>query len=90
MIRNDYRDKLILPCIDDMARLMMQVGDPLGKLSGVGDSGGQKDVVHVVRQQDDGLLPHHASLLVSHVMDLVKYYPSNLEICLFNFWEYLG
>ena len=61
------------------------MGDPLGKLSRVGYSGGQEDVVHVVRQQDDGLLPHHAPLLVSHVMDLVEYHPANLNINIDSF-----
>lgn len=27
---------------------------------------------HLVRQHDDGLLPHHAALLVAHVVNLVE------------------
>ena len=56
----------------------MQVRDPFGKLSGVGDGGGQEDVVDIVRKQDDGLLPDDAALLVSHVVDLVEDDPADL------------
>lgn len=55
------------------------MGDPLCELSGVWDGGGQEDVVDVVRQQDDGLLPHDASLLVAHVVDLVEDDPADLS-----------
>jgi len=45
-----------------MARLVVQVADPLGKLARVGDGGRQKHVVNVVWQQDDRLLPYHTTL----------------------------
>ena len=54
------------------------MGDPLGKLAGVRDGVGQEDVVDVVGQQDDGLLPDDAALLVPHVVDLVKDDPADL------------
>ena len=61
-----------------MAGLMVKVSNPLGKLSGVGNCGRQEHVVNVVREQDDGLLPHNPTLLVSHVVDLVEYDPAHL------------
>jgi hypothetical protein len=54
------------------------VSNPFGKLSRVGNCRGQKHIVHVVRQQDDRLLPHHAALLVPHVVDLVEDNPAHL------------
>ncbi len=42
--------------------LFVQVTYPLSKLLGVGDGGRQEDIVHVVREKDDGLLPHHTTL----------------------------
>ena len=57
---------------------MVEMGDPLRELPRVGDRGGQEDVVHVVREQDDRLLPHHAALLVPHVVDLVEDDPADL------------
>ena len=44
------------------AYLMMEVTDPLRKLPCVGDGGRQEDVVDVIGEQDDGLLPHNPSL----------------------------
>ena len=61
-----------------MAWLVMQMSDPFGKLTRVRDGGRQEDVVHVVGQQNDRLLPHHAPLLVPHVVDLVKDDPAHL------------
>ena len=40
--------------------LFMQMTDPLSKLSSIGDRGRQKDVMDIVRKQDDRLLPNHA------------------------------
>jgi hypothetical protein len=34
--------------VDDVARLLVQVGDPLGELARIGDGGREEDVVHVV------------------------------------------
>ena len=44
------------------AYLMMEVTDPLRELPRVGDGGRQEDVVDVIGEQDDGLLPHNPSL----------------------------
>ena len=44
------------------AYLMMEVTDPLRELPCVGNGGRQEDVVDVIGEQDDGLLPHHSSL----------------------------
>ena len=41
---------------------MMEVTDPLRELPCVGDGGRQEDVVDVIGEQDDGLLPHNPSL----------------------------
>ena len=35
-------------CVDDVTRLFVKVSDPFGKLSGVGDGGGEEDVMNVV------------------------------------------
>jgi hypothetical protein len=56
--------------VDDVARLVMSLGHPTNKLFGIGNGGGQKHESDFVRQQDDALLPHHAALLVTHVMNL--------------------
>ena len=45
-----------------LAHLFVHVADPLCKLQGVGDGRGKKDIVHVVRQQNDGLLPDDTAL----------------------------
>ena len=36
--------------------------DPLAELQGVGHGGAQQDDANMVRQHDQHLLPHHASL----------------------------
>lgn len=38
------------------------VPDPLGELEGVGDGGAEQHQLHVLGQQDQHLLPHHAPL----------------------------
>ena len=42
--------------------LFVQMTDPLGKLARVGDGGREEHVVHIVRKQNDCLLPHNTSL----------------------------
>lgn len=54
------------------------MGDPLSELSGVWDGGWEKNIVDIVRQQDDRLLPDDAALLVPHVVDLVEDDPTDL------------
>ena len=58
--------------------------NPLGELSRVGDRGREEDVVNVVRQQNDRLLPDDSSFLVPHVVDLVEDDPTNLAS---DFWS---
>ena len=41
--------------------LFVEVAYPLRKLPGVWDGGREKDIVYVVRKQDNCLLPNHAS-----------------------------
>lgn len=45
-----------------MPYLLVQVADPLCKLSGIGDGSGQEDVMHIIRKKNDGFLPHHSTL----------------------------
>lgn len=42
--------------------LFMKVTNPLSELPGVGDSGWQENVMHIIRKKNDGLLPYNASL----------------------------
>ena len=65
-----HRPKL---CLHHMAWLAFQAHDPLGQFIGVGHGGGQHDDVGLLRQEDQGLLPHHTPLLVTHVVDLVEH-----------------
>ena len=53
--------------------------DPLRKLSRVRYGGWQEHIVDIVRKKNYRLFPHHASLLVSHVVDLVKYNPAHFS-----------
>jgi hypothetical protein len=45
--------------------------NPLGKLAGIRDGGRQEGKACALRCQDDALLPHHASLLIPQVVNLV-------------------
>lgn len=66
-------------CVHHMARLLVQVAHPASKLAGIGQRGRQEHHANAFGQEDDGLLPHHASLPVLHVMDLVKDHPCHLS-----------
>ena len=46
----------------DGRNLFVQMTDPLGKLSCVGDGCREEHVVHVVGEKNDGLLPDHTPL----------------------------
>eukprot|EP00955_Chlamydomonas_euryale_P019044 202807-Chlamydomonas_euryale.AAC.1 len=48
--------------VHDVARLLVQVRHPRGKLGRVGERGRQEHHFSLVRQKDDGLLPHNAAL----------------------------
>ncbi|KAI6756802.1 hypothetical protein HG530_011400 [Fusarium avenaceum] len=65
--------------VDDVTGLVMDLGNPLGKLESVGDGGGEKDISDLVGKHDNGLLPDDTSYLVSHVVNLVKHDPSNFS-----------
>ena len=65
--------------IDDMAGLLVEESNPLGKLSGVGYSSAEEDLMYTIRKEDNGLLPDHASLLLPHVVDLIKNNPTQLS-----------
>uniref|UniRef100_A0A6B0VAB1 Uncharacterized protein n=1 Tax=Ixodes ricinus TaxID=34613 RepID=A0A6B0VAB1_IXORI len=64
--------------VHDVTGLLVQVADPLSELLGVGNGGREEHITHIVRQQDDRLFPHHASLFVPHVMNLVEDDPPDL------------
>ncbi len=40
----------------------MNITDPLCKLQCIGDGGREEDIVYVVRQENQSLLPHNTSL----------------------------
>ena len=61
-----------------MFLLVVELGDPASELGGVGDGGRQEDVVDLLGEQDERLLPDDAPLLVPQVVDLVKHNPLHL------------
>jgi len=58
--------------VHDVARLRVDIRNPLGKLHRIRDRGREEHIVHLARQKNDRLFPHDAALLVAHVVDLVK------------------
>lgn len=50
--------------VDDVAGLLVDRADPLGKLHRVRDGGREEDVVDLVRQEDDRLLPDDTALCI--------------------------
>ena len=48
--------------VDDVARLLVDLADPLCKLSCVRDRGREEDVVNRLWQHDDALLPNDTTL----------------------------
>lgn len=73
---------------DHMARLIVQVRHPLSELSCIGDCGREKYIMYIIWQQYKRLLPHHASLLIAHVMNFVEDYPTNLAHHLYNLYTH--
>ena len=65
--------------VHHMARLLVQLTHPAGKLAGIGQRGRQEHHAYALGQEDDGLFPHHTSLPVLHVMNLIKDDPSYLS-----------
>jgi len=55
------------------AGLIVQKGDPLGELLGVGDGRRQKDKAYLVGQHDDGFLPDDAALWAWWVSERVQH-----------------
>ena len=53
---------IIIYTVCQCANLFVEMADPFSKLSSIGDSGREKDIVNVVRQKNDGLFPNHTSL----------------------------
>ena len=49
-----------------LSYLTVQEGDPFGELFGIRDRSREKDVVNIVGQQDDGLLPDDTTFLKRH------------------------
>lgn len=45
-----------------LPHLFMKMANPLSKLPGVGDRGWQEDVMHIIGEKNDGLLPHNTTL----------------------------
>lgn len=66
-------------CVNDMARLLVKMANPFRKLPSIRNSSGQEDKVHVIRQEDNSLFPDHTALFVSHVMNFIKYHPSDFS-----------
>lgn len=64
--------------VNDVTRLLVQVAHPLGELAGIRNGGREEDVAHIVRQQDERLLPDDTALLVTHVVNLIEDHPAHL------------
>ena len=47
--------------VDDVTGLIVSFGDPFGEFEGVGDGGGEEDVVDFVREEDDGFFPDYST-----------------------------
>ncbi|GIX63248.1 uncharacterized protein BcabD6B2_26830 [Babesia caballi] len=71
------RRRPVVGC-DDVARHVLDPADPLGELDRVGYRRREEDQVHLLRDQDDGLLPDDAPLGVAHVVHLVEDHPLHL------------
>lgn len=65
--------------VNYVTRLFMKMGDPFDELSSIRDCRGQKDVVHIVGQQNQRFFPNDTSLFVSHVMNFIENHPTNFS-----------
>mmetsp|Transcript_14564 Transcript_14564/g.35518 ORF Transcript_14564/g.35518 Transcript_14564/m.35518 type:complete len:278 (+) Transcript_14564:2129-2962(+) len=61
-------------CRDDVARLFLNVRDPIGELVRIGECCAEKHEPDFSREHNDRLLPHHPSGFVSHVVHFIKHY----------------
>lgn len=81
-----FREQIMLErrgtvvCVDHVARLLFDLGNPLDEFSGIGDGGWEEDKANVRIEEDDGFFPDHASFFVSHIMDFVENDPFDLEL----------
>ena len=66
-------------CVDHRAWLVLDLNNPLAKLSSIRDCRRQEHILDSTGQHDNGLLPDHASLFVAHVVDLVEDDPSHFS-----------
>ena len=64
--------------VHQVARMLVKLHNPLRELLRVGNGCREERVAHPAREQRDGLLPHHASVRVAHVVNLVEDDPSHL------------
>lgn len=64
----------------NMAWLLPQMGDPRGKLCGIGQRCRKENHSSFLWEKDNGFLPDHAPLPVLHVVHLVKDDPSNFTL----------
>jgi hypothetical protein len=48
--------------VDDMTGLHVDLCDPLGELEGIGDGGGEEDVMNFIREKNYCLFPYNTSL----------------------------
>ena len=56
------------------------MADPLGELLGIGDGGWQEDVVDIVRQEDDGLLPYYTTVWNGKEGNLMSHLPNERTV----------
>ncbi|ABT16731.1 hypothetical protein ATCV1_z597L [Acanthocystis turfacea chlorella virus 1] len=57
----------------------MHLREPQGKVTGVGNSRGQKDTADGIRDEDKAFFPHGTTRIVGHVVDFVKDDPINVR-----------
>ena len=60
--------------------LFVEMADPLGELLGVGNGGRQKDIVDIVRQQNDGLLPYHTTIWKGQEENFMSHYIYPMQV----------
>lgn len=65
-------------CVHHVHLLVVDLRDPAGEVARVGNSGREKHEANGVGQENNRLLPHHAALLVAHVVDLIVDHPRHL------------
>ena len=61
--------------IDDVARSMLQLRNPMSEFARVAYSGTQKNELDLPWEHNNSFLPYNSTLFVSHVVHFVKDYP---------------